>query len=91
MESTLNSRMDELQNEMAQKFNTYSVQFQGLLTSYKCKKRENFLPRHRLPRGVHELSSSSEPTSRINEVKAVITLRSGKEVEQLVPKPVEEG
>ena len=34
------------------------------------------------PRGVHELSSSSEPTSRIDEVKAVITLRSGKEVEQ---------
>ena len=39
------------------------------------------------PRGVHELSSSNEPTSRIDEVKAVITLRSGKEVEQLVPKP----
>ena len=34
------------------------------------------------PRGVHELSSSSEPTSRIDVVKAVITLRSGKEVEQ---------
>ena len=34
------------------------------------------------PRGVHELSSSSEPTSMIDEVKAVITLRSGKEVEQ---------
>ena len=27
----------------------------------------------------------------IDEVKEVITLRSGKEVEQLVPKPVEEG
>ena len=33
------------------------------------------------PRGVHELSSSSMPTSRIDEVKAVTTLRSGKEVE----------
>ena len=41
------------------------------------------------PRGVHELSSSSEPTSRIDEVKAVITLGSGKEVEQPVPKLVE--
>ena len=37
------------------------------------------------------MSSSSEPTSRIDEVKAVITLRSGKEVEQPVPKPAEEG
>ena len=35
------------------------------------------------------MSSSSEPTSRIDEVKAVITLGSGKEVEQPVPKPVE--
>ena len=41
------------------------------------------------PRGVHELSSSSEPNSRIDEVKVVITLRSGKEVEQPVPKPTE--
>ena len=41
------------------------------------------------PRGVQELSSSSESISRIKEVKAVITLRSGKEVEQPVPKPAE--
>ena len=39
---------------------------------------------------MHELSSSSEPTLRIFEVKAVITLRSGKKVEQLVPKLAEE-
>ena len=40
---------------------------------------------------MHELSSFSKPTPRIDEVKAVITLRSGKEVEQPVPKPPEEG
>ena len=43
------------------------------------------------PRGVHELSSYSEPPPMIDKVKAVITLRSGKEVEQPVPKPAEEG
>ena len=43
------------------------------------------------PRGVHEVSSSDEPNPRIDEVKEIITLRSGKEVEQPVPKPVEEG
>ena len=43
------------------------------------------------PRRVHELSSSSEPPPRMDEVKAVITLRSGKEVEQPLPKPVEKG
>ena len=42
------------------------------------------------PRGVHELSYSSEPPPKTDEVKAVITLRSGKEVDQPMPKPVEE-
>ena len=43
------------------------------------------------PRGVHEVSSFSEPNPRIDEVKAVITLGSGKEVEQPVPKLAKEG
>ena len=33
------------------------------------------------PRGVHELSFLSEPTSKMDEVQAIITLRSGKEIE----------
>ena len=41
-------------------------------------------------RGVHEVSSSSEPNPRLDEVKAIITLRSGKELKQPVPKPTEE-
>ena len=40
------------------------------------------------PKGVHEIGSSSN--SRIDEVKAIITLRSGKEIEQPVPKIAEE-
>ena len=43
------------------------------------------------PRGVHEVSSFGKPNPRIDEVKEIITLRSGKEVEQQVPKPAEEG
>ena len=41
-------------------------------------------------REVNELSFSSEPPHKIYEVKVVITLRSGKEVEQPVPKPAKE-
>ena len=40
------------------------------------------------PKGVHELGSSSN--SGMDEVKAIITLRSGKEVDQPMPKSVEE-
>ena len=42
------------------------------------------------PRGVYEIAYASEPTPKINEVKVVITLRSGKKVEQPMPKPLEE-
>ena len=42
------------------------------------------------PKGVHELSYSSEPAPKMDEVKAIITLRSGKEIEQPVPKPAVE-
>ena len=40
--------------------------------------------------GVHEVSSSSEQTPGIDKVKAVITLRSGKQIEQPMPTPIEE-
>ena len=43
------------------------------------------------PRGLHEVSSSSEPNSRMDEVKVIITLRSGKELKQPAPKAVEQG
>ena len=37
------------------------------------------------------MSSSSEPNPKMDEVKAIITLRSGKELKQPIPKPTEEG
>ena len=40
------------------------------------------------PKGVQEIRSSSN--SRMDEVKAIITLRSGKEIEQPVPNIAEE-
>ena len=43
------------------------------------------------PRGLHEVSSSNEPNSRMDEVKAIITLRSGKELKQPAPKAVKKG
>ena len=42
------------------------------------------------PRVVQEVTSSSEPTPRIDEVKVVIPPRSGKQVEQPIPEPVDE-
>ena len=41
-------------------------------------------------RGMHELSSSSDSNPINDEVKAVVTLRSGREVKPSAPKPVVE-
>ena len=40
-------------------------------------------------RGIHEIAYSSETAPKMDEVKAVITLRSGKKVEQPIPKPLD--
>ena len=37
------------------------------------------------PRGIHEIGSTSDPNARIDEVKAVVTLRSGKELRLAEP------
>ena len=39
---------------------------------------------------MNEIGLTKDPNARTNEVKAVVTLRSGKEVDQPMPKPVEE-
>ena len=92
VESTLNSRMDGLQNDIAQKIDNLQYSITRLTNQQRVQEKGKFPSQTQPnPRGVHELSSSSEPTSRIDEVKAVITLRSGKEVEQPIPKPAEEG
>ena len=36
---------------------------------------------------MHEIGSASDPNARIDEVKAVVTLRSGTELRPTVPKP----
>ena len=41
------------------------------------------------PSGLHEESSASDPNSKLNEVKAIITLRSGKELTKPSPKAID--
>ena len=41
------------------------------------------------PRGVHEIGEKNENFAKVDEVKAIITLTGGKQVDQLMPKPKE--
>ena len=103
VESTLNKKMnnlhskisqtyDSLQYEISQKYDNLQYSISRLTNQQQVQKNGNFPSQTQPnPNGVHEVSSSSEPNPRMDEVKAIITLRSGKELKQAVPKPIEEG
>ena len=103
MESTLNKKMsnlhleisqkhDSLQTEISQKYNNLQYSVSRLSNQQQVQEKGKFRSQTQPnPRGLHEVSSSGEPNSRMDEVKAIITLRSGKELKQPAPKAVEQG
>ena len=89
VESTLNKRIDGLESNLNQKIDNLQYSITKINKLLEVQERGRF-PSQTLPnpKGVHEVGSSSN--SGMDEVKAIITLRSGKEVDQPMPKPVEE-
>ena len=84
VESSLNKKLDSMHYELQSSITRLSNQQQGPEKGkFPFQTQQN-------PRGIHEISSASDPNARMDEVKAIITLRSGKEIEQPVPKIVEE-
>ncbi|RVW35749.1 Retrovirus-related Pol polyprotein from transposon 17.6 [Vitis vinifera] len=88
MESMLNKRMDGMQNDMNQKFDNiqYSISRLTNLNTLQEKGRFPSQPNQN-PKGVHEVESHEGESSQVKDVKALITLRSGKKIEQPTPKP----
>ena len=81
VKSTLNKRIDGLESSLNQKIDNLQYLVTKINNLLEVQERRRF-PSQTLPnpKGVHEISSSSN--SRLDEVKAIITLRSGKEIEQ---------
>ena len=91
VESTLNKKMDNLQTEISQKYDNLQYSISRLTNQQQVQKKGKFPSQTQPnPRGVHEVGSSSKPHPRMDEVKEIITLRSGKELKQPVLKPEEE-
>ena len=88
VESTLNKRIDGLESSLNQKIENLQYSVTRITNLLEGQEKGRFpsqtLP---IPKGVHEIGSSSN--SKMDEVKAIITLRSGKEIEQPVPLTVE--
>ena len=90
MENTLNKKVDGIQSDLNQKIDNSQYSITRIANLLEVQERGRFPSQTQPnPRGVHELSYSSEPVPKMDEVKVVITLRSGKEIEQPVSKPVE--
>ena len=91
VESSVSKRIDGLHNSLNQKIDTLQSSITRL-TNQQHPQEQGRFPSQTLPnpRGEHELSYASKPAPKMDEVKAIITLRSGKEIEQPVPKLVVE-
>ena len=89
VEITLNKRIDGLESNLNQKIDNLQYSITKINKLLEVQERGRF-PSQTLPnpKGIHEVGSSNN--SGMDEVKAIITLRSGKEVDQPMPKPVEE-
>ena len=87
LHSKISQKYDNLQSEISQNYDNLQYLISRLTNQQQVQEKGKFPSQTQPnPRGVHELSYSSEPNPRIDEVKAVITLRSGKEVKQPVPR-----
>ncbi|RVW11971.1 hypothetical protein CK203_091820 [Vitis vinifera] len=65
-----------------------NTQSQGSQTLTQYKRRGNFLLNlTKTPKGIHEVEAHEGESSQVRDVKALITLRSGKKVELPTPKP----
>ncbi|RVW66240.1 hypothetical protein CK203_066346 [Vitis vinifera] len=82
VESSQIKRMDGMKNDLSQKIDNiqYSI---SRLTNLNTVNEKGKFPSQpsQNPKGVHEVETQDGESSKLREVKAVITLRSGKEVD----------
>ena len=89
VESSIDKRIDGLHKSLNQKIDTMQTSISNLNNQQQVQEKGRF-PSQTLPnpRGVHELNFLNESAPKMDEVQAIITLRSGKEIEQPVSRPV---
>ncbi|RVW29444.1 Retrovirus-related Pol polyprotein from transposon 17.6 [Vitis vinifera] len=80
--------IDGMQNDLSQKIDNlqYSISRLTNLNTVQEKGRFPSQP-HQNPKGIHEVETHEGESSQVRDVKALITLRSGKKVESPTPKP----
>ena len=83
--------MDGVKNDLSQKIDNLHYSISRLTNLNIVQEKGRFLSQpHQNPKVVHEVAAEEGESSQMREVKAVITLRSGKEVDLLITMPEQE-
>ena len=88
VESSLNKKLDNMHSEISNKYDNLQSSISRLSNHQQSPEKVKFLSQtQQNPRGMQEIGSTSDPNARIDEVKAVVTLRSGTELRPAVLEP----
>ena len=78
VESSLNKKKDDMHSEISKKYDNLQSSISKLSNQQHGPEKGKFPSQtQQNPRGMHEIGSASYPNIRIDEVKAVVTVRSG--------------
>ena len=84
METSFNQKFDSLQTNLTQKIDHMQFVISKLTSMHTMQEKGKFSSQpQKNPSAIHEIGETSESSTEEDEVKATITLRSGKQVDQL--------
>ena len=87
----LDKKMDGRQNDLSQKIENLQYPISRLTNLNTVHEKGKFPSQpHQNPKGIHEVEAQEGESSQMREVKAVITIRSGSEVDLPTSKPEHE-
>ena len=85
VESSLNKKVDDIHSEISNKYDNLQSSISRLSNQQHGPEKGKFPSQtQQNPKGMHEIGSASDPNAKIDEVKAVVTLRSGTELKPVV-------
>ena len=88
METSFNQKFDSLQTNLTQKIDHMQFVISKLTSMHTMQEKGKFSSQpQKNPSAIHEIGETSESSTEEDEVKATITLRCGKQVDQPMPKP----
>ena len=88
VESSLNKKIDNMHSEISNKYDNLQSSISRLSNQQQGPEKGKFPSQtQQNQRGMQKIGSASDPNARIDEVKAVVTLRSGTELKPAVPNP----